>query len=266
SVRAAGQEDGVAPLEVIQAIQARQAEIASKFGHHARNRDVAGWLAGHERKVRGDVDCTDIVGLLRRAVETESRGVERSRRESVLIFQRQVLIARTFFGESDRRLVESLAIDVAVVERVTSPQVVTRRKLMVNAPLDEIFIGRLRLCEEIFRHASSKVASVRQWEEGLQISRNRRVQRDRRPAGQPALPRIGVGHGRDSGDAQPFDQRFISGEEEGPVFANRAADGAPELIALESWNLLIRRIEEVLRVESRIAMKLEERSVESVLA
>src|SRR5262249_61253040 len=130
-------------------------------------RDVGGALGGHERKVRGDVNRANVVGLLDREVETESRGVERSGREGVLIFQRQVLIARTFFGESDRRLVESLAIDIAVVERVTSPQVVTGRKLMVNAPLDEIFIGRLRLREEIFRHAPSKIASVRQREKRL---------------------------------------------------------------------------------------------------
>ena len=132
--------------------------------------------------------------------------------------------------------------------------------------LDELFFGRLRLCEEKFRHASSKVASVRQREESLQISRNRRVQGDRGPAGQPALPRVGVGHVRDAGDAQPFDQRFSIGrEEESLVFANRAADGAAELIALESGNLLVRRVEEVFRVERRIAMKFEERSGESVL-
>src|SRR5262245_3915253 len=137
---------------------------------------------------------------------------------------------------------------------------------MVNSSLDEMFIGRLRLCEEIFRHAPSKIASVRQREEGLQISRNRRVQRDRGDARQYALPRVRVGHSRDAGDAQPFDQRFIGGEEECLVLPNRAAEGAAELVALESGNLLIRRIEEVLRVERRIAMKLEERSGDSVLA
>src|SRR5262245_19588250 len=120
-----------------------------------------------------------------------------------------------------------------------------------------MFIGRLRLREEVLRHASPKIVSVRQREERLQISWNRRVQRDRGPAGQPALPRVGVRHGRDAGDAQSFDQRFIRGEEEGLVFANWAADGAAELIALESGNFLISLIEEVLRVESRIAMKLE---------
>src|SRR5215475_445957 len=81
-----------------------------------------------------------------------------------------------------------------------------------------------------------------------------------------SFARIFIRYCRQAGDAQPFDQRFICGEEKGLVLANRAADCAAELIALESGNFLIRRIEEVFRVEGRIAMKLEERSGESVLA
>src|SRR5262249_25242447 len=131
-------------------------------------RDVGGALGGHERKVRGDVNRANVVGLLRRAVETESRGVERSRRESVLIFQRQVLIARTFFGESDRRLVESLAIDVAVVERVTSPQVVTRRKLMVNAPWTKYsLVG----CDSVKRYSATPPPRLRPFGSGKKVCR-----------------------------------------------------------------------------------------------
>src|SRR5215510_13664646 len=111
-MRATGQEERVAPLEVIQTIEPWQTEIAPQFSHHARNRDVARWLAGHERKVRGDVNRANVVGFLHRAVETKSRGVEHSRNEGVLMFQCQVLIPRTFLGESDRRLIDSLAIDI----------------------------------------------------------------------------------------------------------------------------------------------------------
>src|SRR5262249_52307687 len=111
---------------------------------------------------------------------------------------------------------------------------------MINASLEEMFVGRLRFREEEFRHAPSKIASVRQREKDLKKGWNRGGQRDGAPTGHPALPRFSVGHSRDACDAQSLDQAFVSGEEECFVFANRAADGPAELIALESGNPFIR--------------------------
>ena len=130
---------------------------------------------------------------------------------------------------------------------------------MIDAQLVEVLVGRLRVGKQVLRGAAAERAAVGAREQRVEISRNRRVQRDR-PARQHAAPRIVVGHRGDAGDAEPLDQAFVGAEEERAVAPQRPAEHAAELVAREVGLRLRRRIEEVARVERRVAVELEQRS------
>src|SRR5262249_2882663 len=150
----------VGPLEIIEAVEARQPEIAAQLDDYSRNVDEAERLTGHERKVGRDVGRPLVFGLLHRKIEAELRGVESARSESALVFERQILIARTLFGEGDRRFVERMAIHVAPVECVSPPHLVAASDLVINPPLREMFISRLREREEILSGPGQHAFSI----------------------------------------------------------------------------------------------------------
>src|SRR5262249_50159671 len=74
------------------------------------------------------------------------------------------------------------------------------------------------------------------------------------------LPRIIIRHRRITDNAQALDKAFVSHKEECPVFSDTATEHATILVTLErigrrSW------VEEIARIEGRIAMEIEESAV-----
>ena len=78
-------------------------------------------------------------------------------------------------------------------------------------------------------------------------------------ARQNAAPRIIVRNGGDAGDAETLDEPFVRAEEERAIALHRTAEDAAELMPRELGLRLRRRIEEVPRIECRVAMELEHR-------
>ena len=64
-----------------------------------------------------------------------------------------------------------------------------------------------------------------------------------------------VRNGRIVGQTEPLAQAFIAREEEQFIFLDWSAHNTAKLIALESWNFLVRRIEVVLGVECAVAQE-----------
>src|SRR5215510_9618917 len=129
---------------------------------------------------------------------------------------------------------------------------------MIDASLEEVFVGGLRRRKEVLRDSAAEVAPIRQRKESIEEGHDRRIH--------GSLPRACRGNGRYARHAQPVDQRFERPEEEGLVSAYGAACGNPELITLERWNRIRSGVEEVFRVDGRIAEELERGAAQLVCA
>src|SRR5947209_5899752 len=165
--------------------------------------------------------------------------------------------------ERDRRLVRRLPVDLAIIDRIPGEEAVAACEPVIDASLPEVLVDRLCWREQIFRRASAERAAVGPREEGLQVRRNRRMQRDG-PCRQDAQAGVVVRHRGQTTDAQTLDEPFERGKEKGPIFPERAAQRAAELVAKEIRDRLVLRIEEILRVERGVAMELEARAVQRV--
>ena len=89
----------------------------------------------------------------------------------------RVLVPRAFGGVRDRRFVDGYSIDLSIIECVTRKKAVFVGEVMVNSSLKEMFIGRLRSCEEVFSYAAGEGSAVRQREQ-IQIWSDLRMQCD----------------------------------------------------------------------------------------
>lgn len=96
----------------------------------------------------------------------------------MLMLDRQVLVARMFPRDRDWRLVGRLSIDLAIVERIPAEQVVAALETVIDAPLREVLVGRLRPREEVFGSPAAERAAVGTRKERLEIRGNGWMQRD----------------------------------------------------------------------------------------
>ena len=136
-------------------------------------------------------------------------------------FRGHILVTRAFRGVRDGRFVDRYAIDLSIVECITRKKRVFARELMINSPLEEMFIGRLRLREQVFAYAAGARSAVRQREQ-IQIWSDLQMQCDRATVND-ATSCICVRNECRPANAEPFNQSFISKEVERFVLLNRSA-------------------------------------------
>src|SRR5439155_6218755 len=78
-----------------------------------------------------------------------------------------------------------------------------------------------------------------------------------RASRQNAHSRVVIGNSRDASNSQSLDQRLEREKIKSLIFLHRTAGRSTELMAVEVRNRLVFWIEEILRVERRVAVKLE---------
>src|SRR5437773_2144146 len=81
---------------------------------------------------------------------------------------------------------------------------------------------------------------------------------------QNSRSRVVVGDSRHSSDPQPLDQRLEREKIEGLLLLDRTAECSTELMAVKVRNRLVLGIEEILRIERGVAVKLEAGAVDGV--
>ncbi len=192
------------------------------------------------------------------AADAEPHRVERPVRKHLPVFTRDELVAREELAR-ELRIVRRQELR-GVVDRVTAEELARGRRVVVDAPLHEMLIQPLIEGEVELGEALTERCAVGA-RELTQVGLDGRVDRDR--AGrQDAQPRVVVRHDRRDRPPEPFDQSFVTREEERPVRRDRTADGAAELVAPEIR--LVAGVEIVLRVERVVAVELERAAREPV--
>ena len=134
---------------------------------------------------------------------------------------------------------------------------------MIDPDLPEVLVGRLGRREKVFRSASAERPSVGVWKQRVEVRGDRGVDRDG-SSRQDAHTRVVVRNRRHAGDAEPLDERLERPEVERLVLCDRPADHRAELMPVEIRNRLVGRIEEVLRIQRRVAIELECRSAHGI--
>ena len=185
------------------------------------------------------------------------------------VLERQVLIARALGGEDDRRLVSHRPLHVPVVKRIAAKESVPVGKAVIDPALSEILVGRLGPRKEVLCDPASLDWTVRQREQETEVLRNQRVQfqgSDDAPVlvRDNTVARVLVRHVGDPGHPKAFLDGLERAEEERLVAANRAAKGPAELVALEGRDGRRCGIEEVLRIQCRIAQVLKQVAVKLI--
>src|SRR6266516_2370260 len=135
--------------------------------------------------------------------------------------------------------------------------------MVVDSPLHEMFIGRLRSREQVFTDAAGESSAVRQRKQ-VQVRSDLRVQWNRAPINN-AAPGIRVRDECRSADAQPFNEPLISKEVKCLVALNRSAQRRPKLVSLKRRDRPVVRIEEIFRIKDRITQEFEGGSVKTIL-
>ena len=263
-VRSAAEEQRVADLEVTEKIVARQPEIARHLGDQSLNCEVPELFVRDPGHGRRDVDRPHVVRQRYRAIDAAVERVEQRRGKQMAVLDGQVLVARPFLREHNRRLESRLPIHVSIVEGVPAKERVAIQEAVIDSTLSEVLVGRLGPREPVLGGPSTKRPPVGVRKQRVEIGGDSRVQLDL-PGGQEAHPCVVVGHGGHPGDAEPFDERLDRSEEECAVLSNRTAEDAAHLMTEKIGNRLVRLIEVVLRVEHRVAVELERRPGERVL-
>ena len=264
-MRASRPKQRVAELPVRQIVVARQPEVAAHLGHEPGDREVAESLTRQPRQRGGNVDRPHVVGERHRPVDSAFQRIEERGREQVLVLNGQILIARMLLRDRHERLGRWHAVHLAIVERVAREEAVAAFEPVVDAQLAEVLVGRLCLGEQIFGGAATERTSVRVRKQRVEKLRNLRMERHR-SRWQDAEPRIVVRHRGQARHAEPLDERFERREVERLVLHHRAARHRPEMVPVEIWRRFVLRIEVVLRVERRVPVELEARSVHRVRA
>ena len=132
-----------------------------------------------------------------------------------------ILVTRAFRRVGDGRLVDRYAIDLSIVECITRKKRVFARELMINSPLEEMFICRLRSSEQVLPNPAGARSAVRQRKQ-IQIWSDLRMQCNR-AAIDDSVSCVRVWNECRPANAEPFNQSFISKEVEGFVLLNRPA-------------------------------------------
>src|SRR5215472_2712178 len=156
------------------------------------------------------------------------------------MLERHILIAGALFEEDYRYLVLELAVHVAIVKGVAAKNHVLLGKVMIEAALRVVLIGRLVSGEEILPYAAvvGRNGNVRQREEEIEIALlvGRAHQRIHREGGHvslavsdSALARIRIGHVGNSSNAKLFLDAFECAEKESFVTTYRTTEGSAEL-------------------------------------
>src|SRR5438128_9756592 len=96
----------------------------------------------------------------------------------MVVLHGQVLVARPFLGEHDRRLKSRLPIHMSIVEGVPAKERVATLETVIDSTLDEVLVGRLHLRESILGRPSTKRSSVGARKQQVEIGGDSRVQRD----------------------------------------------------------------------------------------
>src|SRR6266849_3729387 len=164
------------------------------------------------------------------------------------MLNREVLVARMLPGDRERRFVRRDAIDFSIVERVTGKQIVAAAESVIAPELPEVFVGGLRLREEILACAAAQRMAIRVREQEVQVRRNRGMKRNRLPR-QNAGPRVLVRHRRHTSHAETLDKRLDRPEIKRPVLSNRPTEDTSKLMPKEIGNRTALGVEVVLRVE-----------------
>src|SRR5262245_60534957 len=74
----------------------------------------------------------------------------------------RVLVARAFGRVGDGRFADRYPIDLSIIECITRKKSVFVGEMMINSPLKEMFIRRLRSREQVFANAAGARSAVRQ--------------------------------------------------------------------------------------------------------
>jgi hypothetical protein len=161
------------------------------------------------------------------------------------------------------------SIPIAVVESEPAEEGIVGREIMIGPHVEVVFRGRSGSAEDILSAAVTKVASVGQRIQSVQIRLNRRIHGDLVESargfgiGNFPLPGGNRWHGCYQALPQAFSQAFIAAEIKRFVLADRATQAGSKLITPERRGRTA-RIEKVSRIESRIAQEFKRRSMQLI--
>ena len=93
SMRAFCQKQRIAPLIVIEPVKSRQPNITTNVASHAPDCNEAHRFARHKQRRLGKLNRAYALGLLCRTIEPNACSVEQCRRQRMLLFDSDVLIA-----------------------------------------------------------------------------------------------------------------------------------------------------------------------------
>ncbi len=141
------QEQRIADLVVVQTVKARNAVIAEVLRRHALHGEKSQRLPRQPRQTGRHRNRVIVVRFMNGARKRRPRRIQQRGRKSVLIVERQVLVARSLFRVGDRNFDGWRAVYRTVVKREAAKQIILRRKLMIDPSLQEIFVGGLRTAE-----------------------------------------------------------------------------------------------------------------------